>query len=302
MKVTRTANNATFSFTGGTGGLTEEYMVEDVPVDLLNGYVGDVFELCVQNIGLSYTSPHPSIGGLYVNGITGRLMNEGTPESVSRTAARMLYEFRTPTFIPVGGVRVELGGSNAQTILNRWPNGPRKGQPILVAYNRGLLGKGGGGISKFDDQIDPASVISNTGNTRYDTVEIPIEANNAILTLTRTEFAFPAKSYAMLHHRNKKTWLGFAPETVKLRDFNAVNMVGAGTVIPSYWMCKYVFEIVDDPMYFLHVEFFRDEHTGKLIPGVDILSGSNNGYTIVDPQPGVSVDFNTLGFGNSLLV
>ena len=282
------------NFQGGVGSITEEYVVAGIDYTSFND-PADIFTYAINTIGVSYTSPHPTVSGLYANTFDGRLTIPDR-ESSSRGNATIVIGWSTPTFVPFGGVKVELSGSNSQIVLNRWPNGPQKGQPILVAYDRNHQSG-----ETFADQISPADVqVGRVLGVKFDSIEIPLEAPNAILSLSRTLFAFPQSDFLLRGHLNSKKWLGFDPFTVLFRNMCAENMVGAGTIIPTYWNQRSVFEIAPDPSYWERVEFFRDEHTGKLIVGTDITDGSNNGYVIVDPY-GDAVDFNAMKYPANLL-
>lgn len=293
--LTKTYNGLKLSYQNGVGGVTQQYQVDNLTIPTDDP--ASLFQQALNVIGISYTSPHPSIAGLYAASFDAWLTVQ-KKESVSKASVTFEIGFKTPTFIPFGGVRVELSGSNSQTILNRWPNGPEKGSSILVAYNPDKT-------VAFADQISPTEWKRNASagtlqGSLADTVEIPIESPNAILQFSRTEFVFPKANYSLRKHLNSKSWLGFAPETVLFREMNAVNMVGVGTIIPDYWMCKYVFEVAPDPTYWAHIEFFRDRFTGKLLPNVDITDGTGNGYVVVNPY-GDPVDLNQLNFDPNLL-
>jgi hypothetical protein len=282
------------SFQGGVGSIIEEYVVPNIDYTAF-GDPADIFTYALGALGIAYTFPHPTVAGLYANTIDGRLTIPDR-ESASRGNATITVGWSTPSFVPIGGVKVELSGSNSQIVLNRWPNGPQKGQPILVAYDRNHQSG-----EVIPTQISPADVITAKAlGVKFDSVEILLEAPNAILSLSRTLFAFPQADFLMRGHLNSKKWLGFDPFTVLFRNMVAENMVGAGTIIPTYWNQRSVFEIAPDPTYWQRVEFFRDEHTGKLIVGTDIFDGSNNGYVIVDPY-GDAVDFNAMKYPANLL-
>lgn len=293
-----TYNGLRFNFQGGVGAITEEYVVENIDYTQFID-PADIFTYALNAIGVSYTNPHPTISGLFANTFDGRLTIPQR-ESASRGNCTMTVGWATPSFVPFGGVKVEITGSNAQTILNRWPNGPMKGQAILVGYD--TKSKQFADLRSFPDQIDPSTVAAGKkSGFAYDTVEIPIEAPNAILSLSRTLFAFPKLDFEMRGHLNSKKWLGFDPYTVLYRNMYVENMVGAGTIIPTYWNEKCVFEVAPDPSYWIDVEFFRDEHTGKLIVGTNIADGRNNGYVKVNPY-GDAVDLNAMKFPANLLM
>lgn len=289
-----------FQFQNGVGGVTQRYGVKDLDP----ATYGDPMDMLDQAVGateVSYTDPHPTLAGVYAADFNAwPWINRNA--STSKTAAIVEITFRTPSFIPFGGVKAELSGSNSQYVLNRWPNGPQKGQPILVGWNPDLT-------LDFPDQNDAALVqehilSKNTNGDKFDTVSIPIESPNAILILTRTEFTSPKKWYPNRLKLNKTPFLGFDPGTVLLRDIKGSNQVGVGTYIPTYWTNSFIFEIVDDPIKWKEVAFFLDEHTGKPIEGINLAAspgnGVNNGWAVIQKY-GDPVDFSILKFDPNIL-
>jgi hypothetical protein len=292
--VTKVYDALQLHYQNGVGGISQQYVIEGLSA---TNDPADLLQAGVAASGISYTQAHPTIAGLYAATFDARpyIDQEG---STSRTAIRLIVGYSTPTFLPLGGVRVELSGSNSQFILNRWPDGAQKGQPILIGYNPDLT-------RTFPSQNN-ASIVKQgiesgtTNGDKFDTAEISIESPNAILILTRTEFAFPKQNFFYRRKLNKNAFLGFDPNTVLLRDVRAVNMVGAGTIIPTYYVVTYVFEITENSDQWVRVEFFRDQFTGKPIQGINILDGSNNGYGLVVPY--LTADFGGLKFANNTLV
>lgn len=303
--VTKIFDGLSLHFQNGIGGIVQRYQIEGLtasndPADLLNNGIA------ASNI--FYTMPHPTISGIFAATFDAKpLVEEGG--SVSRTSCLLEVGYSTPTFLPLGGVKVEISGSNSQELLNRWPGGPLQGQPILVGFNPDRTFQAPVNNAA---QIDPAAVIAyqnaisnGSGGSSYipprwafDSVEIPIESPNLILTLTRTEFKFPKANLLYRRTLNSNAWLGFDPLTVLCRQISAQNIIGAGTIAPSYYVVQYTFEIVDDPVRWQRTEIFRDEHTGKNIV-VDINSDTFNGYTTVIPYR--AADFNGMKFPNDLL-
>lgn len=283
----------------GMGGHVQRQLVYDLDYTVFRD-PADLLYAAVSAGGVSYQSAHPTVNGIYAARFRAYPFIDRRG-SVSRGAAFVEYGYSTPSFIPFGGVKIELKGANTQYVLNRWPDGPQKGDSILVFYNpdKDITPQIQLGYSNTQSNPIPSGVVKSDlkgltkEGTLFDVAEIPMESNNAILVLTRTEFVFPMANYRLKNKLNSLPFLGFDPLTVCLRDVMSVNMVGAGTIIPSYNIVSYIFEIVDDPMKWLNVEFFKDRFTGGPVMGTNILDGTQNGYTIVN-RWGTPVDFNQL--------
>lgn len=287
VTVTEIYDGIRLHYQNGVGGVTRRFLIQGL---VASNNPSDLFAGTISAQGIpQYRDPHPTINGLFASSFDGAPFIDQSG-STSKTAVLLEVGYSTPTFLPMGGVRIEVGGSNSQYILNRWPNGPQKGLPILVGYATY------GGAS-FPQQIPPSYTTNNATNNssgaQFDTAEIPIESPNAILRFTRTETAFPMTAFATYRRKiSNAPWLGFDPFTVVCRNIEAVNMVGMGLIAQSYWQVTYEFEVAESPDYWVHVEFFKDIHTGKPIAGVNILDKTNNGYTLVVPY--VDADFNGL--------
>lgn len=291
--VTKLYDGLRLHYQNGVGGVSQQYLIEGLSA---TNDPADIINQAVNACGVSYTQPHPTLNGLYASTFDAKPTIDAAG-SVSRTSVVLEIGYASPTYLPLGGVRVEVSGSNSQIILNRWPSGDFKGEPILVGYNPDRT-------RIFPDQNDPSLVVQGltgqlpTNGDVFDSAEIPIESPNAILILTRTEFQFPKQGFLQRRTLNANAWLGFDPYTVLLRDVRAVNMVGAGTIIPTYYVVSYYFEVVPDASQWVKVQLFRDEHTGKPIP-CNLSDGTNNGYAFVVPY--TTSDFNGLKFPNDLL-
>lgn len=245
-------------------------------------------------------SAHVSIRGLYVSGYSGTPLSQ-TAGSTSRTNNRVCVHYGRPSLEhPLGGTIPELRGSNGEIILNRWPYGDLKGEPILVGWQDPSI-RATVPVT-FPDQIAPgfaAASLPQYGGTNplgeyFDSVEVPTENPNILLSLTRTEQTTAiVGDFAYRRGINTTDWFGFQPNTVVCRDIIARKIFAAG-LIPDHYVVSYLFEIAPDPSYWFRCEFFRDWQTGRPVVGIDVTDGTNNGYTFI--LPWTPVDFNSLLF------
>lgn len=279
------------------GSAARCFLVQGVAAGAPNDMQQAAFIAC----GLPYNAPHPTIGGLYVKGFRAVPVGDQTGPTCSRTDFRVLVKYQNNDFTPaLGAVKVEIFGSEGTEIMNRWPAGTRlQGQAIYIAYFAGS----GSPLTPISAQVDPAGVDFNpttNGGVYYDTVELPIESQNTILRFTRRETGSPLlKSRQFRRTVNATAWQGFPPLSVKCRSIDASNVIGVGNVIAAnLYDVTYVFEhnASGQNPYNLgpwaRVELYREPHTGKPPPGINILDGSYNGYTVVLPY--APQDFNAL--------
>ena len=247
-------------------------------------------------------NPHPSIRGLYCSGYSGQPFPE-REGSTAKTSNRICVHYGRPSAEhPLGATWMELRGANGEIILNRWPydiNGTGVlGEPIFVAYNSALLGQQAG---SFVDQIPPNTVVTAlkaNSDTQFDTAEFPTPNPNWVMTLIRKETQTSILANAQYRRGiNTTEWMGFPPYTAVCHDIVDRPVFGCG-IIQDHFVSAYEFEIAPDPLYWFRVELFRDWQTGRPAVGIDILDGTNNGYTWL--LPWAPVDFNELHFPNLL--
>lgn len=219
---------------------------------------------------------HPTQKNLFVSGYKTNIV--GDQRSPSRTQIYVTVIYKTPdASLTAGYTQIEILSANGQDVLNTWPSGTQKGQPILVGYATGG--------DSFQAQIDPSSVNPDSDQIAgkfYDTVRIPWPSRNTIFRFTRLETGPPIAQQSFRSTVNQNAWNGYPANSVLCRAVDGVNIVGGGLIAPGMFRTLYELEYTPKPGGWTRVEFFRDVHTGKPPPDV-VIDGSYNGYTIVTP-------------------
>lgn len=237
-----------------------------------------------------YPTEHPQVAGFYVGGIGAKPWPAG-----SRTSAMVELTYVPPEMIPGLGTTIEIISASGDKVIARWPYGPQKGKPILVAYS-----PDGG---DFDPQIDPASAKKwasdpSAGNF-VDIVSARVLMPGTVLRITRTESKSPLNQAAQYRrHRNKSTWQGQPKGTWLCTRYDGVNLAnGNALVAPGFYTVTYEFEADPDDQWNQYAPYI-DRNTGRVPTDVDFSDGTNNGYTIITPYD--YAEFNLLKLPSAL--
>lgn len=227
---------------------------------------------------------HPTQVNLFVSDYDTEVV--GNKQSPSQTKVYVTATYSTPEASTTSGYTlIEIASANGQSVINRWQSGPQKGQPILIGYDPT-------GNANQPDQINPTQAAADMASgVVFQTVRVPGASRNTIYRFTRLESGPPLVQQAYRQSVNQSAWNGLPAGSVMCRSVDGQNLVGGGIVAPS--MYRVVYELEHNPDFggWTRVEFFRDEHYGKPIVGVDITDGTNNGYTFITPP---SMDFGGL--------
>ncbi len=299
-EIARTTNRMRYTPTGGQ--LVRTFAVVGMDRTLSDNGVRAISYVNGFDPSTQYQAPHPTVVGFYCGGFESEIMGNDQSPNLGGIIVYVMYG--TPEFIP-NAVQIEIQGLTGTKEINFWPTGPLIGTQMLVGawFGDGVLIPG----KSFDNQIDPASapeagVHHVSGSTlqtvQYDPISIPVLSGGLLLTYTRREGSPP--NFNFKRKVNSTAWNGLGPGLWLCYQISSRNLVSVSTLFPAGgWQTTYIFQSADNldlpaaVAGFKVVEFFKDTITGKPMVGADILDGTNNGYTIIDPYN--SANFNSLG-------